>query len=316
MQTNFQNSALCWQKPFVFRDDKPILDIRYDNVFKAVFTRDNAESKGALSSLISALIEKQVSVETIMNNEPPVDDIGQRNIRFDISCKTQDGELVNIEMSFYPKAGDPVRFEYYSARLFVGQDIKGAEKSYADLKKTYQIAILANGTFFHDNALSRYFEYYDPVNKVSLNGKTRIIIMELVKAAQIIEKSVAEMSEAEEWASFFEYLTDRAKSEKITEIVNHERGIAMAASALFNITDDEREYARLTSELKYELDLQSGMVNAKRQGIEQGLQQGRLETSLEYIQKMKILGLSSEQIQAVTGLSEQQITVSQNPARS
>jgi predicted transposase/invertase (TIGR01784 family) len=154
---------------------------------------------------------------------------------------------------------------------------------------------------------------------MSLNGKTRIIIMELVKAAKVIEKSVTEMTEAEAWAAFFEYLTDRGKSEKITEIVNREGGIAMAANALFNITDDEREYARLTSELKYDLDLQSGMVNAKREGIQQGLQQGiqrglqqgmqqgRLETSLEYIQKMKALGLSSEQIQAVTGLSEQQI---------
>jgi hypothetical protein len=50
------------------------------------------------------------------------------------------------------------------------------------------------------------FEYYDPVNNVSLNGKTRIIFMELVKAAKVIEKSVTEMSEAEAWASFFEQL--------------------------------------------------------------------------------------------------------------
>ncbi|MDR0302532.1 MAG: hypothetical protein LBI04_09515 [Treponema sp.] len=119
----------------------------------------------------------------------------------------------------------------------------------------------------------------------------------------MIEKSVTEMTEAEEWASFFEYLTDKAKSEKITEIVNREGGIAMAANALFNITDDEREFARLTSELKYELDLQSGMVNAKRQGIQQGVQQGLFETA----RKMKTLGFSSEQIQAVTGLSAQQI---------
>ncbi|MDR0302885.1 MAG: Rpn family recombination-promoting nuclease/putative transposase, partial [Treponema sp.] len=197
------------------------------------------------------------------------------------------------------------------ARSFCGQDIKGAGKSYSDLKKTYQIAIIANGTFFPDDTLARYFEYYDPVNNMSLNGKTRIIFMELVKAAKVIEKSAVEMTEAEAWAAFFEYLTDKTKSEKITEIVNREGGIAMAASALFNITDDEREYARLTSELKYELDLQSGMVNAKREGIQQGLQQGihqgRLETSLEYIRKMKADNLPVSQISKYTGLSAQQI---------
>ncbi|MDR0301886.1 MAG: PD-(D/E)XK nuclease family transposase [Treponema sp.] len=167
------------------------------------------------------------------------------------------------------------------------------------LKEAYQIAILAKGTFFPDEALTRYFEYYDPINKVSLNGKTRIIIMELVKAAQVIEKSAAEMSGAEAWAAFFEYLTDRKKSEKITEIVNHEGGIAMAANALFNITDDEREYARLTSELKYELDHQSDMYHAKRQG--------RLEAGLEYARKMKADNMPVSQISKYTGLSEQQI---------
>ncbi|MDR0302924.1 MAG: Rpn family recombination-promoting nuclease/putative transposase [Treponema sp.] len=311
MQTSFQNSASCGQKPFVFRDDKPIPDIRYDNVFKAVFTRDNAESKGALSSLISALIEKPVSVETILANEPPVDNTGQRNIRFDISCKTQSGELVNIEMSFYPKAGELERFEYYEAKLFSGQDIKGADKSYSDLKKAYQIAILAKEIIFPDDALTRYFEYYDPVNKVSLNGKTRIIIMELAKAAKIIEKSAAEMSTAEAWAAFFEYLTDRKKSEKITEIVNHEGGIAMAANALYDFSENEKEYFRQMSELKYELDHQSDMVNAERQGIQQGLQrgiqQGRLEADLEYARKMKEDNLPVSQISKYTGLSAQQI---------
>ncbi|MDR0301372.1 MAG: hypothetical protein LBI04_03560 [Treponema sp.] len=121
--------------------------------------------------------------------------------------------------------------------------------------------------------------------------------MELVKAVRVIENSVTEMSGSV--GCVFRIFDRQKKSEKITEIVNHEGGIAMAASALFNITDDEREYARLTSELKYELDLQSDMVHAKRQG--------RLEANLENARRMKTLGFSTEQIQAVTGLSVQQI---------
>jgi hypothetical protein len=37
---------------FELTDD--IIDICYDNVFKAVFTRDTPESRGALSALLSA----------------------------------------------------------------------------------------------------------------------------------------------------------------------------------------------------------------------------------------------------------------------
>ncbi|MDR0302873.1 MAG: hypothetical protein LBI04_11265 [Treponema sp.] len=53
-------------------------------------------------------------------------------------------------MSLYPNADELERFEYYLVRFFVSQDIKGAGKSYSDLKKAYQIAILAKETFLPD----------------------------------------------------------------------------------------------------------------------------------------------------------------------
>jgi len=69
-------------------NDDP-LDIRYDNIFKAVFTRETPASRGALSSLISALIEETVTVETVIANEPPAATTGEKRIRFDIACKSK-----------------------------------------------------------------------------------------------------------------------------------------------------------------------------------------------------------------------------------
>ncbi|MDR2731314.1 MAG: hypothetical protein LBB81_10520 [Treponema sp.] len=83
MKTNNQNPALYEWGPFPFGDGASVLDIRYDPVFKAVFTRDTTKSRGALSRLVSAHIGKNVSVETIIANEPPVDDLRQRYLRFD-----------------------------------------------------------------------------------------------------------------------------------------------------------------------------------------------------------------------------------------
>jgi len=102
----------------------------------------------ALSHLISALIGRTVKVEAIIANEPPIDDLRQRYIRFDVACRTEEGEPVNVEMSFNPNKDEPVRLEYYSAKLFVGQDMHGEDKEYKDLKETYQIAILAKNQFF------------------------------------------------------------------------------------------------------------------------------------------------------------------------
>jgi predicted transposase/invertase (TIGR01784 family) len=262
----------------------------------------------ALSDLISALIGRAVKVDTIIANEPPIDDLRQRYLRFDVACKTEKGELVNVEMSFNPDSCEQVRLEYHAGRLFTGQDIHGEAKKYNDLKETYQIAILAKTKFFHDEYLTHNFLYYDPDTGVPLDGKTRIITVELVKTKPIADKPVGEMTNAEAWAVFFQYLTDEEKSGKIIEIINREEGIAMAVETLVNVTKDEIEYARMTTLLKSELDWQSGMANAKSMGLEEGFTKGLIEASLDIARKMKTMDFLAEQIQAVTGLSTETIS--------
>jgi len=299
MNNNKENPPQYEWGPFPFGDGARILDIRYDPVFKAVFTRDTRESRGALSDLISALIGRVITVETIIANEPPVDDLRQRYLRFDAACKTGKGEPVNVEMAFNPDAHEPVRLEYYAARLFTGQDVHGKTKDYNDLKETYQITILAKEKFFPDENFAHNFLYYDPDNRVPLGGRTRIITVELVKTEPVAGKPVEEMTAAELWAVFFQYLTDEEKRGKIVEIINREEGIAMAVDTLVNITQDEIEYARMTTLLKSELDWQSREVNAERKGRAEG----RIETAYN----LKTLGVSADIIVKSTGLSHEEI---------
>jgi hypothetical protein len=85
-----------------FTESDDLLDIRKDNVFKAVFTKDMPESRAALGKLVSALIGREVTINAIYANEPPIDNLNDRQIRFDIFCKAEDGELVNVEMCLNP----------------------------------------------------------------------------------------------------------------------------------------------------------------------------------------------------------------------
>jgi predicted transposase/invertase (TIGR01784 family) len=299
MGINNQNPPQYEWGPFPFGDGQRILDIRYDPVFKAVFTRDNAQSRSALSDLISALIGRIVAVEIIVANEPATDYLGQKKIRYDISCKSKNGEPVDVEMSFHPIDDELNRIEYFASRLFVGQNIAGAEKSYCDLKESYQISILAQKRFFPDNNLTHTFLYYDPETRVSLDGKIRIITLELEKSAMFIDKPVQEMSGAEAWAVYFQYLTNEAKREKIKEIIDREEGIAMATNALTQVAVDYEEYCRQTTELKNRLDWQAYMVGAKREGRAEG----RAETA----RNLKSLGVSTDLIIKSTGLSSEEI---------
>jgi len=284
---------------FPFEDGKRILDIRYDQVFKAVFTRDTSMSRAALSDLISVLIGRTVEVETIIANEPVTGFLGQKKIRYDISCVSKNGEPIDVEMSFHPINDELNRIGYFATRLFAGQEIQGMDKSYSDLKETYQISILAQKPFFPDKNLTHDFQFYDPKTNVSLDVRLRIITLELEKADAFIGKPVEEMTNAERWAAYFQYLTDETKREKIKEIINHEEGIAMATNSLYQVSAEYEAYALQTSLMKGELDWRSGMKDAKLEG--------RNEANIENARKMKTMGFLMEQIQAVTGLSSETI---------
>ena len=249
---------------FKYEDD--IINPCWDNVFKATFTRDTPESRGALEYLLSAIIGRMLTVIIITANEPPVDNINERQIRYDINCKFGNGELCNIEMTLNPDKYESVRSEYYASKLFVSQDIRGQDKSYKDLKRSYQISLLVNEPIYDDDAFVHNFKYYDEENGISMGGRSHIIVIELAKLEQIALKSVIEMTALERWGVFFKYTPDREKRELVNEIIKFEEGIAMAGQVLLTISKDERERARLDSEYKFAVDLQSKMVDSKREG--------------------------------------------------
>ena len=282
---------------FKYEDD--IINPCWDNVFKAIFTKDTPESRGALACLLSAIIKRSLSVVTIVTNEPPVESINERQIRYDINCKFDDDELCNIEMTLNPDNYEAVRLEYYSCKLFVSQDIRGKDRSYKDLKRSYQIALLVNDPVYDDEAFVHNFKHYDEETGVSLNGRSHIITVELAKLEQIAKKPVKEMTAIERWAVFFRYTPDKEKRELINEIIKIEEGIAMGAQVLLNISKDERERAKLTSEYKFAVDLQSKMVDARRAGA--------ASRDFEIAKIMLVDGESVEKISRYTGLTSEEI---------
>jgi predicted transposase/invertase (TIGR01784 family) len=272
MKFNFLTKVktIIWRKNMhnnkdfhILENDNP-LDIRKDNVFKAVFTKETPESRKALSALVSALTGKNVTIISILANEPAANNTRDRQIRFDINCKTNNGEFVNVEMSFNPDYYEPLRMEFYAAKLYTGQDIKGIDKSYNDLKEVFQITILAKERFFPNKTFFHTFKFYDPVNHVPFNGRIHIITLELSKLDEIIKKTTEEMSTSERWAVYFRYLTDRSKRSKINEILESEEGIAMTSQVLMTISRDEEERFRIIKEEMNELDLQSKIVEERR----------------------------------------------------
>jgi predicted transposase/invertase (TIGR01784 family) len=136
-----------------------LLDPREDSVFKAIFTKDTPASRGALKSLVSAYLHQELDVLTVIANEPPVQNKEDRQIRYDIACVFNDGEKVDVEMTLYPGKFEARRMEYYLARLYCSQELKG-DPDYAGVKRSYQISFLGEN-LFNDNVIVHPFEYHD-----------------------------------------------------------------------------------------------------------------------------------------------------------
>ena len=85
----------------------------------------------------------------------------------------------------------------------------------------------------------------------------------------------------------------------------------MAVETLVNITQDEIEYERMSNLIKSQLDYQSDMVNAKREGraegLAEGMEKGREEGMEEAARNALAQGASLDFVQKITGLDIQTI---------
>jgi predicted transposase/invertase (TIGR01784 family) len=262
-----------------FGPNDTVIDIRRDSVFKSAFTTDSPPSQGALRALISAFIGRNVQVLTIIANEPPAPNLRDRQIRYDIRVKFDQGELANVEMTLHPGGFEPLRFEYYTARLHAAQKIRG--QGYGNLASAWQINFVSAQRLFPDDFFLHRFEYYDRERVISLGGRTRILVVELAKVEGLLSKPVEDLSPVERWAVFFRYAAVPEWREQINEIMNKEEGIAMAGEMLLTVTQEEIEEARRETALKIQQDWDSYMAEAWEKGLAEGRAQGRAEGRAE-----------------------------------
>jgi predicted transposase/invertase (TIGR01784 family) len=304
---HIQDGGIFMRNPVTLSPEDDIIDICRDNVFKAAFTKDTPPSQLALKQLLSAFIGEPVTVLTVVCNEPPSLSLTDRQIRFDIRVRFDQGKLANIEMTVNPRSFETPRLEYYAARLYSSQDIRGKDQDFDDLTPTYQLSLIGGKNIFEDPLPVHRFGFYDRENGVNLGGNIRIIVVELEKGEGLLKKRVRELSPLERWTVFFRYLTDPGKRTLINELLKAEEGIAMAGEVLLEISRDERQRAWLESEYKYAVDRQSDLVSARREGRAEGIVEGeRLgveKERREMARKLQSMGLSPEQIAEVTGLN-------------
>jgi predicted transposase/invertase (TIGR01784 family) len=246
-----------------FKDGVP--DIRYDNVFKAVFANDaNPKSRAALSGLLSAITGDALTVVTLSQNEPTTGFFGEKQIRYDINCKLADETRCNVEITIHPVSCEAVRIEYYTAKMHMGQPTKG--KYFDDIVRTYQVSII-NKAVIADEEYLHVFQFYDSDRRISLGGRMSIFTVELPKVRKTArKKAVSDMTPAERWALYFLYNANRSKFGRklLDEIKRKEEGVRMATEVMQSFSAEEIRYLQQISEEKYETDYCNHMNRCRK----------------------------------------------------
>ncbi len=278
----------------------PLLDPRREAVFKTIFSKETKESSTARNSIISAFIGRKIQSSTVLNPELTIEDVRDKAARLDILCVLEDGTQVNLEMQMC-NTSDSIedRLCYYCSQLYTGQELRGL--SYSTLKPVY-IILISNQTIFEKFDKYVSLIQYRFEDGTSFSNKLNIFTLELSKIDEpaTITK---ELDPVQRWGLFFTSAVNQEKKKLLDDLVETDEGILMAEKLLYEVTQDDYERARIFSREKILNDYYAGLASAEQKGIEEGIEQGLLQTA----KTMKEKGFPIEEICSITGFPADKI---------
>ena len=280
-----------------------------DYVFHAVFGRDTDESRAALMEILNIILERKDDPIKSIILKNPIDTAEREDEKetiMDIRAETSSGEELDIEMQSGNLRVYPDRVLFYGGRI-VNSSLQQGFK-YDKMKKSIVVSII-NGILFAElDSCHSIFDVRERQTGFLLSDRLEFHFLELGKVDG--DRPVEELTEIERLAAYLKYANDEDRQDYVQEIISSE-GLTMIENAYRKVTQDEIEYERMESRLKYQLQYNTDMSMAKQEGIEQGRAEGELvgrqEMKLELARAMKAKGMEIEAIAEITGLSAEEV---------
>ena len=111
------------------------------------------------------------------------------------------------------------------------------------------------------------------------------------------------MSAKERWIRFFKYMHSKNNLKVVKDIIENERGIAMATQVLQRVSKDDAVRFQALSDEKRLTDWWRDLESHKEEARDEGRVEGIIETAKNFAR----MGLSLKQISEGTGLSTEEI---------
>ena len=115
---------------------------------------------GILEGFLSELLKQDVVVKSILESESNKDNAGSKFNKFDLLCENAKGELLAVELQFYPELDFLQRMLFGTSKLIADYIAEGS--AYEEVKKIYSINIV-----YFDLGQGTDYVYY---GKTSFHG--------------------------------------------------------------------------------------------------------------------------------------------------
>ena len=283
-------------------EEGKLLNPRIDSTFKAMFTQNTEESRGALKSFLEAVIGVKINKLSLEPTSAPTGYKGQRDVYYDILCTFEDEQVANIEMQAFNQNYDyGNRAEYHVGRLMSTYLDKG--DSWKKVTKVYQINV-ANFTYAMKgdiktdiDSVASYFTMKTKEGR-ELGNRLNIVLIELPKVEKLL-KNIDISTTLENWAMFLKYADDPSKKGLIKKLTEKEEGLMKAQVALSSISENRNYWIEQFRQETRERDIYSG--------IEAAEERGRAEERDFFVKKLLSSGMSEKQLSEILGIDVKEL---------
>ncbi len=245
------------------------LDPMSDIVFKAVFGKEDPISKILLIALLNDILADE--------NPEPITDITYLNpfnyqefeedklSILDIKAKTNNGEIINIEIQVKKENNYRKRSLYYWSKSYAETITSG--ETYENLKKTIIINILGYTEIKESPRLHTTFKILEKTEHIELLDDLEIHYLELPK---LPKRKVDELTGIELWLDFLKEASKVGSEARLEKLKARSEIMSKVINRLQEVSADEIMREKYNAREKARLDYNSAMKSAENRGIEKG----------------------------------------------
>jgi predicted transposase/invertase (TIGR01784 family) len=301
------------------------LDPKNDLTFKRIFGEHPDLLKSFLNALMPLDENQQIVSLTYLASEQVPDNPLKKDSIVDVRCRDNYGRHFIVEMQMLWNRAFTSRMVFNASKAYVRQLDKSEE--YHLLQPIYALAIL-NETF--DDKTPEFYHHYRIVNERNTDEVIEGLEFVMVELPKFRAETWSDRRMAVLWLRFLKEVEEKLHvvPAELKENADISRAIEMCEEGAF--TEAELyAYDRYWDSIRIEKSLiyggmiegraegrkealEEGLEEGRKAGLAEGLAKGRTEgeekSLITFVLNGRRNGLSTEQIQAITGLGGEKIT--------